>query len=96
MNESEIPGSDSSSLKKLAKDIAAQLDKRPFSVVFEDYWKRCWPGKQMSREKRNSEIHRFAESAPAHKELLTRVRSFVRFVTQTGRFVTMLLRYLLM
>jgi len=62
MNESEIPGNDSSSLKRLAEDIAAQLDKRPFCVVFEDYLKRCWPSKQMSPEKRNSEIHRFAES----------------------------------
>ena len=62
MNESEIPTNDSSSLKRLAKDIAAQLDKRQLCVVFEDYLKRCWPSKQVSRAERNSEIHRFAES----------------------------------
>jgi hypothetical protein len=62
MNESEIPGNDSSSLKTLAKHIAAQLEKRPLCVVFEDDLKRCWPSKQTSPAKRNSEIHRFAES----------------------------------
>ena len=34
--------------------------------------------------------------ATTHKDLPTRVPSLVRFVTQTSRFVTMLLRYLLM
>ena len=62
VNESEIPGNDSSSLEMLAKDIAAKLEKRPFCVVFEDYLKRCWPSRQMSPAERNSEIHRFAES----------------------------------
>jgi hypothetical protein len=58
----EITGNDSSFLKTLAKHIAAQLEGRPFCVVFEDDLKRCWPSKQMSQEERNSEIHRFAES----------------------------------
>jgi hypothetical protein len=40
----------------------ARLEERPFCVVFEDDLKRCWPSDQMPRAKRNSEIHRFAES----------------------------------
>jgi hypothetical protein len=62
MNESKITRDDSSFLKTLAKQIAAQLEERPFCVVFEDDLKRCWPSKQLSQEERNSEIHRFAES----------------------------------
>lgn len=62
MNESGITGDDSSFLKNLAKHIAAQLEKRPFCVVFEDDLKRCWPSKQMAPPKRNREIQRFAQS----------------------------------
>jgi hypothetical protein len=53
---------DSSFLKTLAKYIASQLEERPFCVVFEDELKRCWPSDQMPEAKRDSEIHRFAES----------------------------------
>jgi hypothetical protein len=62
MNESKITGDDSSFLKTLAKQIAAQLEERAFCVVFEDDLKRCWPSKELAQEERNSEIHRFAES----------------------------------
>jgi hypothetical protein len=62
MNESKRTGDDSSLLKTLAKRIAAQLEKRPFCVVFEDDLKRCWPSNPMEEAERNSEIRRFAES----------------------------------
>ena len=62
MNESKIPGNDSSFLKMLAAYIARQLEERPFCIVFEDALKRCWPGNHMSQAEQNSEIHRFAES----------------------------------
>jgi hypothetical protein len=62
MNESRKTRNDSSSLKTLATQIAAQLKERAFCVVFEEGLKRCWPNDQMSTEERNSEIHRFAES----------------------------------
>ena len=62
MNESNITGDDSSFLKTLTKYIEAQLEERPFCIVFEDALKRCWPNSQMSQAERNSEIRRFAES----------------------------------
>ena len=62
MNESKLTGNGPSFLNTLTKHIAAQLEERPFCVVFEDDLKRCWPSKQLSQEERNSEIHRFAES----------------------------------
>ncbi len=62
MNESKRTGNDSSFLKTLAKHIAAQLEERPFCVVFEDDLKRCWPSNSMEQAERNSEIRRFAES----------------------------------
>jgi hypothetical protein len=62
MNESKITGNNSSFLKTLAQQIAAQLEERPFCVVFEDDLERCWSSDQMSLEEQNSEIHRFAES----------------------------------
>jgi hypothetical protein len=62
MNESMITGIDSAFLKTLAERIAAQLEERAFCIVFEDDLERCWPSKRMSREERELEIHRFAES----------------------------------
>jgi hypothetical protein len=62
MNESKITRNDSSFLKTLAKHIAAQLEERPFCVVFEDDLKRCWPSNPMAEAERNREIHGFAES----------------------------------
>lgn len=62
MNESGTTGNDSSFLKTLVEHIAAQLEKRPFCVVFEDDLKRCWPSKEMAPARRNSEIQRFAQS----------------------------------
>ena len=62
MNESKIIGNDSSFLRTLTEHIAAQLEERPFCVVFEDDLKRCWPSNQMDQAERISEIHRFAES----------------------------------
>lgn len=62
MNESKRTGNELSFLKTLAKHIAAQLEKRPFCVVFEDDLKRCWASSRVSPEERNSEIHNFAES----------------------------------
>ena len=62
MNESKKTGNNSSFLKDLAKYIAAQLEERPFCVVFEDALKRCWPTDPMEPAKRNSEIRDFAKS----------------------------------
>jgi hypothetical protein len=62
MNQSKITRDDSSFLKTLAEHIAAQLEERPFCLVFDDDLKRCWPSNQMPQAERNSEIHRFAES----------------------------------
>jgi len=62
MNESKRTGNDLSFLKTLAKHIDAQLEKRPFCVVFEDDLKRCWPSNPMEQAERSSEIHGFAES----------------------------------
>ena len=63
MNESKRTGDDSSFLKMLGKRIAAQLEKRPFCVVFEDDLKRCWPNSLTHQDEWKSEIHRFAESS---------------------------------
>jgi len=60
MNESKRTGDDSSFLKTLAKDIAAQLEERAFCVVFEDDLNRCWPSNDMEPTTRLREIHRFA------------------------------------
>ena len=57
-----MSGNDLSFLKTLTKHIAAQLEESAFCVVLEDDLERCWPINQMPREKRNGEIHRFAES----------------------------------
>ena len=57
-----MPESDPSFLKTLTKHIATQLEERGFCIVFEDDLERCWPSNQMPQEKRNREIHRFAES----------------------------------
>jgi hypothetical protein len=62
MNDSKTTGDDSSFLKTLAKHVATQLEERAFCVVFEDDLERCWPGNQVPRAERDSEIHRFAES----------------------------------
>jgi hypothetical protein len=62
MNESKRTGDDSSFLKTLAKDIAAQLEERAFCVVFEDDLNRCWPSNDMEPTTRLREIHCFAES----------------------------------
>jgi hypothetical protein len=61
-NESKRASNDPSFLKTLPRHVEAQLEERPFCVVFADDLKRCWPTSQMSPEERNSEIHRFAES----------------------------------
>jgi hypothetical protein len=62
MNESKTTRNDSSSLKTLAKHIAAQLDERAFCVVFEDDLERCWPRHFLARPEREREIENFAES----------------------------------
>jgi len=62
MNESKRIGDHSSFLKALAEYIAAQLEERPFCVVFEDALKRGWPSNPMEPAKRNSEIRDFAKS----------------------------------
>ena len=62
INQSKLPGDDSSFLETLTKHIAAQLEERGFCIVFEDDLKRCWPSNQMPEAERTSEIHRFAES----------------------------------
>jgi len=49
-------------MKILAKHVTAQLEERPFCVVFESDLERCWPSKDMARATQESEIHRFAES----------------------------------
>jgi len=49
-------------LKGLAIYIAAELEKRPFCVVFQDALEHCWRGKQTTAAERNIEIQRFAES----------------------------------
>jgi hypothetical protein len=61
MNESKKTGNNSSFLKALAEYIAAQLEERPFCVVFEDALKRGWPSNPKEPAKRNSEIRDFAE-----------------------------------
>jgi hypothetical protein len=49
-------------LKTLAEYIAAHLDERAFSVVFEDDLERCWPSKKVKRAERDKEIQSFAKS----------------------------------
>ena len=49
-------------MKILAKHVAAQLEERPFCVVFESDLERCWPSKNMAQATRKSGIRRFAES----------------------------------
>ena len=56
------PSSTITSLKTLAKKVAARLGERAFCVVFEDDLDRCWPRRQMARVERENEIQGFAES----------------------------------
>jgi hypothetical protein len=49
-------------LKTLAKNIASQLAKRAFCVVFEDDLERCWPSERVKPVEREKEIQSFAES----------------------------------
>jgi hypothetical protein len=56
------PSSTITSLKALAKKVAARLGERAFCVVFEDDLDRCWPRRQMARAERENEIQGFAES----------------------------------
>jgi hypothetical protein len=46
----------------LANHIEAELEKRPFCVVFENDLNRCWANNAKEEPEWNSEIHRFAES----------------------------------
>jgi hypothetical protein len=62
MNESKKTGNNASFLKTLAEYIAAQLEERPFCVVFEDALKSAWPSNRMEPARRNSEIRDFAKS----------------------------------
>ena len=49
-------------LKTLTERITARLDDRAFCVVFEQDVERCWPRKEMTLAKRETEIQSFAES----------------------------------
>jgi hypothetical protein len=49
-------------LKGLALYIGAELERRPFCVVFEDALKHCSPSNETTAAERNIEIQRFAES----------------------------------
>ena len=49
-------------LKTLTEHITARLDGRAFCVVFEQDVERCWPRKEMTLAKRETEIQSFAES----------------------------------
>ena len=62
MNKSEGSGNRPSFLKMLTNHIAAELEKRPFCIVFENDLNRCWPNNAKEEAERSSEIHRFAES----------------------------------
>jgi hypothetical protein len=62
MNKSKRSGNRPSFVKMLANHVSAELEKRPFCVVFENDLNRCWPNNPKEAAERNSEIHRFAES----------------------------------
>jgi hypothetical protein len=49
-------------MKTLTKDIAAKVEERAFSVVFEDDLERCWPSNKMPQARRKKEIQNFAQS----------------------------------
>lgn len=49
-------------LKTLTEHIIARLDEHAFCVVFEQEVERCWPRKEMTLAKRETEIQSFAES----------------------------------
>jgi len=62
MNKSKGSGNRPSSLEMLANHVAAELETRPFCIVFETDLNRCWPNNPKEDAERNSEIHLFAES----------------------------------